>query len=135
MNKKIVKISTETESSKLLTLAETKSKETGILTEMDTKRIVLLAEARKNEVIVSAKAQAEELEILNKSIKQNPESYQLKLMTLSSDAWKHVGANSGSKLIISNGNFSSQPMDFINQNIFNQELFKMSNEFKIDEKK
>jgi regulator of protease activity HflC (stomatin/prohibitin superfamily) len=123
-------ILTETESTRILTLASTRQKETIILTETETDRIVKLAEARKEERLISAQAQAQELEILNKSIKENPESYQLKILTLSSEAWKYVGGNSGSKLIISNGEFSSQPLNFINQSLLSQEMFKMSNDKK-----
>jgi len=97
---------------KILAFAETKNKETEILTNTEANRILKLADAKKDEKIIQAKAQAQELEILNESIKKNPESYQLKILTLSSESWKAVGANSGSKLIISNGNFINEPLNF-----------------------
>jgi len=115
-------ILTDTESSRILKLAETKQKETLILTDTESGKIIKLAEARREEKIISAKAQSEELEILNKSIKENPDSYRLKILTLSSEAWRSVGSSNGSKLIISNGDQTTQPFNFINQTMITKDI-------------
>lgn len=110
---KLVMVNTQTESDRILILAETKKKETATLTEAETSRIVKLAEAHQNEKIILSNAQAKELEILNKAIKENKEAYELKILNLSCDSWKSVAGSSGSKLILSNGDTTTQPLNFL----------------------
>lgn len=121
---KLVMINTQTESDRILILADTKKKETITLTEAESLRILKLADTKKDEKIILANAQSKELEILNKAIKENKEAYELKILNLSSDSWKSVAGGSGSKLIISNGDQTTQPLGFINQLSIAKEVFK-----------
>jgi regulator of protease activity HflC (stomatin/prohibitin superfamily) len=132
-DQKLIGINTTTECDRTMALAEMRKKETLVLTEAESlkvvrlaeaesTKIVRLAEARKEEMVILAKAQATELQILNEAIQQNGEAYKLKVLSLSSDAWKSVSGSSGSKLIISSGDLTSQPLSFINQMAVTKEI-------------
>jgi hypothetical protein len=111
-DQKLIKIKTDTESKRVLVMADTNKREVEIKTEAECNKITQLA-----------KAQALELELLNKAIVENKESYKLKILTLSKDAWVDVAKTSGSKLIISGGGHTSDPLDFITNTMITKEVF------------
>jgi len=132
---KLININTKTECDRVMAIAEMKKRETMVVTETESlriikladtesQRIIKLAEAKKDEKIILAKAQSSELEIMNKSIKENPEAYQLKILSLSSDAWKGVASSTSSKLIITDGDPTGKPLSFINQLALTKEILE-----------